>query len=33
MTFEDDSRIWNDLVINGVHIEQILNESLIHDIG
>ncbi len=33
MTFEDDSRIWNDLVINGEHIEQILNESLIHDIG
>lgn len=33
MTFDDDSRIWNDLVINGEHIEQILNESLIHDIG
>lgn len=33
MTFEDDSRIWNDLVINGEHIGQILSESVIHDIG
>lgn len=33
MTFDDDSRIWDDLVINGEHIGQILNESLIHDIS
>lgn len=33
MTFDDDSRIWNDLAMNGEHIGQILSESLIYDIS
>lgn len=32
MTFDDELKIWDELTIDGEHLEKILSESLIHDI-